>query len=588
MECFDSYVEILRSIPGVSVQLHTAEVTDLIPIAGGYRIVFPDQYIVADHVLVATGHSRNRPRAGSNEERFAQFSRSTGKANYVEFAYPLELNLSEAAIPPGSALACVGQGLTAQDGILFLTEGRGGIFHSDGISGFRYEPSGREPRIISLSRTGVFTRARPTNEKHADIGALEHTGVFLTEDTIDRLRVHRGHPTTLPNIGVCRQLDFELDILPILKLEMFLVYYGALFGKSFLKRLICEAEPLVESFILSRPSKLDIDSTDELCRQLEPFIDEAVEILEQLESGIAISSLQRRHVGLDVEDIASAFKSFRTTLPLGCSGAPNDHRFSWDRMVEPISPRSYDGPNTYSAQVVRFMERDHAYAAEGNLRNPEKAACDAVWRDLRPVLAYAIDFGGLTADSHREFLATYMRYHNAWADGGCLETNQKMLALIRAGIVDCSTGPSPQVAINPGAGSFRIHGQLTGAVHEVETLVDAKLHPLDVEHDASPLIQAMLRRSLIRSWVNTSANGQQFQPGGPEVTRFFEAVAADGKVLSDLTLLGPVTEGILFFQLGLARPNKNHHVLNDVLCWVQHFRRHDPTHHCTTVSQANR
>ncbi|WP_420707676.1 hypothetical protein, partial [Streptomyces sp. NRRL F-3273] len=63
------------------------------------------------------------------------------------------------------------------------------------------------------------------------------------------------------------------------------------------------------------------------------------------------------------------------------------------------------------------MDRDHLWAVHGNLNNPHKAAADGVWRDLRRVISYAVDDGGLTPASHRVFLARYVRIHNRLANG---------------------------------------------------------------------------------------------------------------------------------------------------------------------------
>jgi phosphoenolpyruvate phosphomutase len=38
-----------------------------------------------------------------------------------------------------------------------------------------------------------------------------------------------------------------------------------------------------------------------------------------------------------------------------------------------------------------------------------------------------------------------------------------------------------------------------------------------------------------------------------------------------LTLLGPPSEGVMFFQLGALRPNQDHHVMRDILCWLSDF-----------------
>ncbi|MDP6448159.1 MAG: hypothetical protein QF805_30480, partial [Pirellulaceae bacterium] len=246
--------------------------------------------------------------------------------------------------------------------------------------------------------------------------------------------------------------------------------------------------------------------------------------------------------------------------------------FDWDALVAPLGRSDCSSPECYTRALVVYMERDHASAAQGNLANAEKAACDSVWRDLRQVLAYAVDFGGLTPSSHQSLVTHWMRFHNAWADGGCLEANRKILALIRHGVVDCSAGPSAAVSVDEQEQRFRIRGPRTGFDKHVDVLIDARIPPVDVERDVSPLTQALLQRGLIAPWVNRAADGSQFAAGGLHVSKRFEAISRDGRVQPDLTFLGPMTEGLLFYQLGLARPQQNSHILNDVIAWTTHFQ----------------
>ncbi|WP_405808869.1 hypothetical protein OG524_02670 [Streptomyces sp. NBC_01520] len=46
---------------------------------------------------------------------------------------------------------------------------------------------------------------------------------------------------------------------------------------------------------------------------------------------------------------------------------------------------------------------------------------------------------------------------------------------------------------------------------------------------------------------------------------------ADGRTDTRLTLLGPPSEGVMFFQLGALRPHQNHHVTQDILLWLKGF-----------------
>lgn len=116
----------------------------------------------------------------------------------------------------GARVAIEGLGLTAMDTLARLTEGRGGRFVRDsGFAGWRYVPSGREPRLFLYSRSGLPFHARPAGAMSPKRGWPR---VFLTVEAIDTLRRERTGG----------RLDFRVDVLPLLEDEMRAVFYQAL------------------------------------------------------------------------------------------------------------------------------------------------------------------------------------------------------------------------------------------------------------------------------------------------------------------------------------------------------------------------
>jgi hypothetical protein len=261
----------------------------------------------------------------------------------------------------------------------------------------------------------------------------------------------------------------------------------------------------------------------------------------------------------------------RLSSPWDHPSHATDNRFSWEALIDPIHVDDCATPERYRRAMLAFMKRDHLWASQNNVDNPAKAASDGVWRDLRPSLAYAVDFGGLTAASHRKFLSTYMRYHNRLANGAALEIMEKMRALVEHGLLDVSVGPDPVVDLDYKRGRFRVFGSQTKVELGVDTLIDAKVHAFDPETDIMPMYRNLYHRGLIRKWRNPSPDGLHFEPGGLDLTPDLHAVRADGRVDRRLTFLGPPTEGVMFFQLGALRPNQNHHIMQDILIWVRGF-----------------
>lgn len=593
---FERYVALLRARPGVAVFLHTDEVIDIIELEEGLRVVSahgsaPD--LIADHVLMATGHPTNRPECLPSRAQWCSFAQEH-PAVFVPAAYPLEENLGEEIVSTGRTVGCVGMGLTAIDVILHLSEGRGGRFLREESGQLRYVPSGAEPQsIVASSTAGLFTFARPFNAKERDLAAFEHTGVFLTEEAIDRLRGSVGVPA---QIGAARrrQLNFERHVFPLIVLEMAHLYYTTLLGPAFGAELAERIRPVYQDF-LAAGSGTAQQSVDLLLAPVETAADDAESIVDRaLNGSICLgrpdlpmwskAAVLRYATVVFGPEAASTLEpalddpaelnrlSEQLISPWAHERGFRANRFSWDVMINPIPESACASPQEYRKAMIEFMRRDHLWAAQNNLENPAKAAADGVWRDLRDVLAHAADFGGLEPVSHRAFLDVYMRHHNRLANGAALEVMEKVLALIEYGLVDVSVGPGASVETDADKGTFVLSGPRTGAQRRVHVLVDARVHPFDPEADSAPIYPSLLRRGLVRKWRNAGSPGSHgFEPGGLDLTADFHPVRGGGRVDERLTFLGPPSEGVMFFQLGALRPNQNHHVMLDILCWLDGF-----------------
>jgi hypothetical protein len=153
--------------------------------------------IVADHVIVTSGHTANQhpDDAGRDLDPYPVGS-------YVD------------TIPASATVGVSGMGLVAVDVVTALTVGRGGEF-VEGGTGLHYRPSGREPQVELYCRSGLpFTAKSVTGKDRTDV----YKPLICTDEALGALG-GRAH-------GRRRRVDVRSDLLPLLFAEMSARYYA--------------------------------------------------------------------------------------------------------------------------------------------------------------------------------------------------------------------------------------------------------------------------------------------------------------------------------------------------------------------------
>ena len=445
-----------------------------------------------DYLFLTTGHTKPALGPGRSARVLAIAAHET---RVVDDAYPMRTKL--ARIRPGMTVAVEGMGLSAFDVVAELTLGRGGRFSSTAGSTETaaktvYIPSGGEPRIVMFSRSGVPLGARAVNQKGV-------SGQY-------RARFLRVAP--LRELRVCRQLDFNTDVLPLLLADMEYAYCEAYLRQAQGPQGPAAAQAFCDQFAAT---------ADALQRQ----------------------ALVARHI------------------------APQD-RFSWAQMAQPVPPHALLGRQTFGAWLCGHLQRDLHEAQRGNLGSPLKAACD-VLRDLRDTLRAAIEFGGLTEASHRWVLSEFMPVMNRLAVGPPAARISEMLALIEAGVLTADFGPGATCQRVAGSGLMQVQAvQTAQAEHAagqpipVDVLVKARISMHSPGDDASPLLQGLLRDGHARLFHNGS-----FHPGGIDIDQHHRWIGRDGSAVENAWALGIPTEGIKFCTYVIPRTGVNSSAMAD-------------------------
>jgi len=446
-----AYGHLVDNLPaGLSVRHYKNTAVDIIRIQDDLLEVVLDSgyFLHVNYVFLTTGHGQNMP--DEDDHRFSEFVVENSVHNpylrYFRNPYPVEqLKL----ISQDATVAIQGLGLCAHDVIAELTVGRGGTFVRD-PHGLRYLPSGREPRIVVFSRSGLPYIGR---EKGVD---AHYEPQFFTRTAIDELRRRALQERA------SKQLDFEVELWPLLVQEMCFVYH------------------LAE--VQVRPHQGDSSSCPE-CR--------------------------RAVMGL----------------------------------LYPLRAARFGSLSDFTATVKAYLKWDiQQVALEGCVR-PCQAATDLL-RDMRRVLRYAIDFSGLTPESHRQVMEEYWPLLSRLSAGPPKHRNTELLALLEAGIVAWAGGPYATVYEDSSQWTFVVESAFQGRTERTcsDVFIKARIDSFYPERDASSLVKSLLRSGMITPYLNGD-----YHPGGIAITENHNPVTVSGKVVKNIWALGNIVEGPNFF-----------------------------------------
>ncbi|MET8625165.1 FAD/NAD(P)-binding protein [Kitasatospora sp. NPDC004669] len=238
------------------------------------------------------------------------------------------------------------------------------------------------------------------------------------------------------------------------------------------------------------------------------------------------------------------------------------------REVESVLRRPEPGRarmlGEYQSALVDFLGTDERRAAEGNLRNPVKAAADAL-RDLRDELRRAIEHRGLTPASHQRFCQVYAPMLNAVAAGPPASRSREWRALFGSGILQLGAGPGATARLDSDSAGFVLESTLqTSPSTRCDVLVGASVDPFLPEQDTSPLTRSLLSAGHARPF----ANGW-FRPGGFDIDTAGRLIDADGSVVPNICALGHITEGPHYFTNMLPAPGVDSRITADAAAAVQ-------------------
>ncbi len=341
-ECFDQ----LKSSAGanVTVTVHRELVAS---VEGKGPYLLKNQKgkgLEVDELILALGHTGRQGASCAN-------------------IYPLPETVMH--IPARKPVLVKGMGLGAMDAITALTVGNGGhfVYSTDGHC--RYVASGNEPMIYMQSRDGLPYKARPSGLASYP----RYKPVVLNIRMVNHLR------ESCPG----GRLNFEKDILPLLKLEMRAAAVSIAFSKGNIEKR--------HEVLTSLRAVVNCSPTGDL-----------LQVIDRLES------LEQNLGTIDLESLLS------------------------QKLPENVDASAYED------WLCSTMDVDLQEARRGVSLSPQKAAAE-VLRDLRDVLREIVDFDGLTEESQKVFYGPWYKIINRLVAGPQKERIAELLALNAAGLV---------------------------------------------------------------------------------------------------------------------------------------------------------
>ncbi len=241
----------------------------------------------------------------------------------------------------------------------------------------------------------------------------------------------------------------------------------------------------------------------------------------------------------------------------------------WLEIESKADPNGYwfDSLVDYHRFVLDVIKADVAEAQKGNLTSPLKNAVDSVLRDCRDVLRIAVNFGGLTPESHRVLNREFDRVNNRIAVGPPIKSSQELILAMEAGIAELS-GPNPRLEMDADKGLFYIESdQIKNSKRYIQHVINGRIHGVNIKTDSSNLFRGLLEKGAIRPYVNRS-DQSAYQPGGLDITADFRIINQDGEAHPCIYAIGIMTEGKIWFNAADARPDVNSTAIGHLAQWA--------------------
>jgi hypothetical protein len=235
---------------------------------------------------------------------------------------------------------------------------------------------------------------------------------------------------------------------------------------------------------------------------------------------------------------------------------PWQEPFDYRHALDPVGDRRFDSGEEFASFVETYMEQEIARARRGQAGCGVKAAID-IWYEVRKEFGSVLRFGGLTPESHRKLIEYHFPRFKRVVFGPPIINIEKLLALVKVGLLDFSVARNPRVITNDTVGRFELRcDDIPGAAKQFQILVDARYPSTNLPADVTPLYRNLQRRGMVRAYENRplASDGVGYLPGAIDMSEGSNFVVDRAGVINqDISVIGIPTEGNLVGNKTIAR-----------------------------------
>jgi uncharacterized NAD(P)/FAD-binding protein YdhS len=224
--------------------------------------------------------------------------------------------------------------------------------------------------------------------------------------------------------------------------------------------------------------------------------------------------------------------------------------------------QQYTSAADYQGQVYDMIEADLTEALRPG-GSPVKAAQE-VLRILRDQLRSVIEFGGLSLDSYVEFRSNIRGRINRLEAGVPPMRSQQLLALLDAGVARIPLGPSPEVAACSDGVRLSSTALDESATVTVDGVVRGYLDMPLLARSGSPLLNRLYANGRL-----TQLTYGDTPVGSVAINEEFHPYDTEGRLQSNISVLGVLTEGVRYFTHYLPSPRSRLRAVYDAQACVE-------------------